>query len=459
MTWKASRVVFAMIIVLVCGTTMGAQQAGPQKLTLNDAIALALKNNLSVRVAGTQVSEAQGTREREFSVLLPRVTGDSFAKLQNSNLAILGVSVPGIPTVVGPFAYYDFRAAANQSLINRQAYHSWKASQDEERAAQLDYQDARDLVIRQTAGYYLAAESALAEVQAAESRVNTSVALKKLAQDQRDQGLATGIDVVRAQVQLARDQQVLLVARDNYETSLLVLARFLGLQPGAPLQLAEQLEFKHVELPSLDQAVQTALLTRPDYRALFSQRESLAQQQKASHDRYYPTFSISGDYGALGRNFGAMPGIGEIQATVSVTLFDRDRNGEQKQLASQAQRLDAQMQDLARGVEEEIRKAVLDLQSTEQQVTVTQQALDLAQKELTLAEDRFRNGVTDNIEVITAQDAVAAAQDDRISALATHADASAALARALGGTEQNYRKYLYAASYPSLQNSGTGEKP
>jgi outer membrane protein TolC len=442
------------IFFFALATNLGGQQLAPERLTLHDAISLALKHNLSVLIAGTQISEAEGTMEREHAALLPRVTGDSLTKRENSNLAILGVSVPGIPTVVGPFSYYDSRIAASQDLINRQSYHSWRASQDQEQASKLDYQDARDLVIRQTAGYYLDAESASAEVQASESRVTTSAALEKLAQDQHDQGLATGVDVVRAQVQLARDRQGLLVARDNYQTSLLVLARFLGLQPGTPLELAEQLEFKRVETPALDEAVHAALLARPDYRSLFSQRESLVEQQKASHDRYYPTFSINGDYGALGRNLSEMPGIGEVQATLSVTLFDRDRSGEQKQLASRVQRLDAQMQDLARGIEEDIRKALLDLESTEQQVVVTQQALDLAERELSLAEDRFRNGVADNIEVITAQDALAATQDDRIAALANHADASAALARALGATEQNYQKYLDASTKQAPANSG-----
>jgi outer membrane protein TolC len=429
-------------LALVAFAILSSAQQGARRLTLEDAIEFALKHNLGVRVAHTQVSEAEGARERQLATLLPHVAGDSLANVQNRNLAVLGVSFPGFPNVVGPFAYYDFRVAATQAVIDRQAYHRWKASQNEEKATKLDYQDARDLVIRQTAGFYLGAAADLAEVQAAGSRVTTSEALEKLARDQHGQGLATAVDVVRAQVQLARDRQSLLLAQDNYQTSLLVLARFLGLRPGTPLELSEQLEFKHVEAPDSDQAVHTALEARPDYRALLSQRESLVEQQKASHARYFPTLSLSGDYGPMGRNFGSMAGIGELQGTISVTLFDLDRNGEQKQLASRLQRLDDQMDDMARGIEQEVRKAVLDLESTEQQVTVTQAALDLSQQELKLAADRFRNGLTDNIEVITAQDALAAAQDDRITALARHADAIAALARALGATEQNYKRYL-----------------
>lgn len=441
MSRTRTTIMIAILAAAACAASASAQQA-PRQLTLNQAVQLALKNNLSVRVAGTQVQEAGGTRERARAALLPRLNGNVLANLENRNLAVMGVSLPGIPTVVGPFTYYDFGIAGSQAIINLQAYHSWKASQQQQDAAKLDYQDARDLVIRQTAGLYLASESTLAEVQATESRVTTSEALEKLARDQHNQGLATGVDVVRAQVQLARDQQTLLAAQNSYQTSLLALARFLGLPPGTPLELAGRLEFHRVELPNLNQAIQAALLARPDYRSLLSQRAALVQQQKASHARYYPTLSLTGDYGALGRNFGSMPGIGEIQATVSITLFDRDRNGEQKQLASRVQRLDDQLADLARGIDEDVRKAELDIQTTAQQVTVAEAGLALAERELQLAEDRFRNGVTDNIEVVTAQTALDEAQDSRIAALAQHADALAALVRALGATEQNYQKYL-----------------
>jgi outer membrane protein TolC len=435
-------------LAAACAVSVSAQQA-PRRLTLNHAVQLALKNNLSVLVAGTQVQEAGGTRQRASAALLPRLNGTALANLENRNLAVAGLSVPGIPMVVGPFSYYDFGIAGSQSIVNLQAYHSWKASRHQEEASRLDYQDARDLVIRQTAGLYLASETAFAEVQASQSRVTTSEALEKLARDQHDQGLATGIDVVRAQVQLARDQQTLLAAQNSYQTSLLALARFLGLPPGTPLELAGQLEFHRVELPDVNQAIQAALLARPDYRSLLSQRGALVQQQKASHARYYPTLSLTGDYGALGRNFGSMPGIGEVQATLSVTLFDRDRRGEQKQLASRVQRIDDQLADLARGIDEDVRKAELDIQTTSQQVTVAEAGLALAERELQLAEDRFRNGVTDNIEVVTAQTALDAAQDSRIASLAQHADAVAALVRALGATEQNYQKYLGETLSPS----------
>ena len=424
------------------GAPLDAQQTAPRRLTLREAIGLALKQNLSVRVASTQVEELEGTRARRRASLLPHVNGDALANRENIDLGAMGISFPTVPSVVGPFNHYDFRLSASQSLLDRHAYHNWKASERQEEAAKLDYQDARDLVIRQAAGLYLDAQASAAEAAAAESRVTTSQTLEKLARDQHAQGLATAVDVVRAQVQLARDQQNLLVARNTYQTSLLVLAHFLGLSPGAPLDLAEPLKFHHVESTDADQALHSALEARSDYAALFKQRDSIVEQLKASRARYLPTLSVNGDYGAIGRGFGSMAGTGEIQGTLTVTLFDRDRAGEKTELQSQLKRLNAQIDDLNREIEQELRKAVLDLESTENQVTVTEAALHLAERELSLAQDRFRNGVTDNIEVVTAQASLASAQDDRIMALARHADSVMALVRSLGGTEKIYQTYL-----------------
>ena len=437
-TGKLMSIVFPFFACILAA----GQQPAARRLSLKDAIDLALNNNLSVLVAGTQVGEAAGTRERALSKLLPHASGDALATLQNRNLQVAGLSFPGLPVVVGPFAFYDFRAFGSQSVVDRQAYHGWKATVQQEQAAKLSYQDVRDLIVRSSAGLYLNSEFSAAEVQVAQTRVETSETLEKLARDQRAQGMATGIDVVRAQVQLARDHQSLLVAQNAFQTSLLELARFLGLAPGMPLELAEHLQFHPMNPPELGAALPAALEIRADYRALTAQRKALAEEQKASRARYLPKFLLSGDYGAIGRSFGTMPGIGEIQGTLSITLFDRDRKGEDQELENRLRRVDAQRNDLARGIEEELRKAVLDLQSTAEQVKVTEAALDLAGRELELAHDRFRNGVADNVEVVTAQDALGRAQDDRLGALARHADARMALVRALGGGEANYQTYL-----------------
>jgi len=418
------------------------------RLTLKEAIERGLRANLTVLLAGTRVTEAQGTAERRKSLLLPHAQFQAPAIYQTVSLAAEGISIPsfpgfpGLPQVVGPFLTYDFRVSASQMLYDPQDYRNWKASQRAEQAARDDLQDARDQIIRQVAGLYLGAESAAAEVVAAQSRVDDSQALLNLARDQHNAGVATGIDVLRAQVQLATDRQSLVEASNSAKQTLLVLARFIGMSPGAPLELAQTLQFGPLAPPPLETALQGALAGRADYLSLLAQRESLEQQIKASHARYLPRLSAGGNYGGIGGSVGHFAGTGAIQSTLTMSLFDEDRQGERRELDSRLKRLDDQLADLRLGVEQEIRQALLNLDSAADEVKVAQEALGLAQQELKLARDRFRDGLTNNIEVITAQDSLARAQENTIIALTRHADAKAALALALGNTEKNYGPYL-----------------
>jgi len=438
----ASRVVF--LALLAAGLAQQAECQTPYRLTLAEAIQKGLQRNLGVLVARARVEEAEGTRERQRASLMPRSYAETPVVLQSRNLQAMGITVPipGFPTVVGPFGTYEARVYVDQPLLDLQSYHAWRATDKQEQSRRNDYQDARDSVVRQIENLYLSAQSAAALVEAAKSRTADSEALYKLAKDRHDNGKATGVDVLRAQVQLATDRQSLLEAGNNAKQALLVLARTIGLSPGAPLELAEALRFEPVETPETGALLNSALASRSDYLSLGTQRQALVEQQKANHARYLPRFSVDANYGPIGRNFGNFPLTGAAEVSMTVDLFDRDRQGEAKEIQSRVRRVDDQMADLRLGIEQDLRGALLDLDSAAGEVAVAKQGLDLAQTELTLARDRFQEGVTDNLEVITAQDAVARAQQNYITALTRHVDAKSALARALGNTEKTYEHDL-----------------
>ncbi len=443
MKYRYRIVVTLLLASLICGRISPAQELAPYRLTLRDAIQRALQQNLNVLVANTQVEEAGGTRTRRLSAaLLPRVTAQSYANYQNRSLIAFGITAPGFPSVIGPFSNYDFRVYAQQNLVDLQSYRSWKASDHALEASKMDYQDARDLIIRAIASLYLNAQSAAARVDAAQSRVTDSDVLYKLAKDKHDAGTATGVDVLRSQVQLANDKQALLVAQTQYKDSLFALARNLGMSPSAPLELAESLQYRPLSRPLAESLVASALLERPDYLSLASEREGLVEQQRASHARYFPKLSINGNYGELGRSIGGVQGIGVIQGQIDFTVFDRDRSGEAQELASRVKRVDDQIADLRRGIEEDIQEALLNLESTAEQVAVAKDGQELAERELQLSQDRFQSGTTNNVEVVTAQDELARAQENYIVAVSAHVDAKFALARAVGDTEKNIGQYL-----------------
>ena len=172
----------------------------------------------------TQVQEDEGAKQRSLSAaLLPRVNAEAYANYQNRNLRAFGISVPGLPlpNVVGPFSNYDFRIYAQQNVVDLQSYRALKASERSLDAGRMDERDTRDLIVRVIAGLYLNGQSAQARVAAAQTRVTDSSTLLKLAKDKHDAGTATGVDVLRAQVQLANDKQALLEAENQYQQSLL----------------------------------------------------------------------------------------------------------------------------------------------------------------------------------------------------------------------------------------------
>jgi outer membrane protein TolC len=430
-----------LIALLSSFCAISAAQA-PERLTLHDAIQKALAANLNGRLASTRIDEAEGTRLRRLSAaMLPQVSAQTYANVQNRDLRAFGISLPGMPEVVGPFSNYDFRVYAQQNLFDPASRHALKSSERAVDADKLDYRDARDMIVRLTAALYLNAESASARSEAASSRVSDSDALYKLARDKHDAGTATGVDVLRAQVQLANDKQALLITQNQYKQSLLALERDLGITPGGSLELAESLHFTALKPDEVESLIQSALTQRADYLSLASQRQGLIEQQLANKARFYPKVSLNGNYGAIGRSIGGVQGTGLIQGQIDFTLYNRDREGEAQEIASRIRSVDEQIADLRRGIAEDVREALLNLDSAAQQVAVATEGEQLARRELELSQDRFKEGTANNVEVVTAQDELARAEENYILAVSSHVDAKFALARSLGDTEANIVRF------------------
>lgn len=432
------------ILAMILAATDAACADSPlgYTLSLDEAITRGLQANVYVLTAGTRMGEANGSRERRLSAYLPHVRIETPFAYQTRNLKAQGISFPNSPSIVGPFTSYDFRVYGDQTIFDLQSYHSIKASEKDQTARTNDYEEARSQVIRQVAVNYIVAEYTAAKVETAESLVRTSETLEKLARNQRDVGVADGLDVLRAQVQLANDRQNLLAVKNSYQKSLLVLARSIGVDLAARIRLSDRLVFKKLAAPQIEQAVQAALESRPDYLSLFSQRESLEEQLKSSRSRYLPKIIVSGNYGGSGQEISDIEPSYMIQANLVMTLFDLDRKGERLELESRLKRVEQQIADQRLGVEQDIRETLLDLDSADEQVVVAESGLKLAEQELQFASDRFKNGVVNNIEVVKAQDSLSRALDNRVNALAQYTEAKIALAKALGNTEQVYRLFL-----------------
>jgi outer membrane protein TolC len=425
----------------------GTASSTPLALTLHDAIDRGLKTNLGLLVSDSASETARGQRLQALSALLPQIHAQGGETVEQVSLKTLGFnfSFPGvsIPTILGPFHYTDVRAYASWDVYDYSARKNLRSAQEGRRAAQLSVADARDLVVQATASAYLQIIADASRTQAIRFQVETAQALYDRAVDQQNAGTAAGIDVLRSQVELKQQQQRLLAQQNQFDRDKLALGRVIGLPPGQDFNLAESAPFSPLTSLTQDQALGAALLQRPDYQSYQARVRAAEESVKAAHGERYPTAGVTADYGDVGATLASSHGTFDFVASAKVNIFDGGRiSGDEIQAKAALKQRRDELADLAGQIDFQVRAAFLDIRTAADQVTVARDNLDLANQTLTQARDRFTAGVTDNIEVVQAQESVASANDSLIAALYAHNLAKVDLARALGGAEQGIQKLM-----------------
>jgi outer membrane protein TolC len=429
----------------------GSVPSGPAsdqvvRLTLREAISMALKYNLGTIESGENVQIARGQRLLALSNLLPQVTAGASENVQQVNLATFGfngLKVQGIPTVVGPFSYSSVDASFSQTLFSVESIQRFRAARTAEQAAQLSYQDILDVVTLTVGNAYLQIIEAGSRIEAQEAQVRNARALYNQAFDQVQAGTAPRIDATRTEVQLHTEEYNLSIARNNFELAKLALGRAIGLPLGQQFELADTLPYSDISPLSIDDALQIAYKWRSDFRSALGSQKAAAQTLSAAKGERYPTVAVNGDYGDIGPTFGRSHGDFTFQAGIRVPLFTGGRiKGDITQAEAELRQRKAEAENIRGQVDQEIRTALLNLNAAKEQVAVTKQNVELANESLARSKDRFISGVTDSVEVVQAEQALASANDQYITSLYNHNFAKLSLARALGVARTNYQQYL-----------------
>lgn len=425
----------------------GAASPAPLALTLHDAIDRGLKANLGLLVSDSASETARGQRLHALSALLPQLDAKAGETVEQISLKTIGfdLKIPGvnIPTIAGPFHYTDVRAYASWNAFDYNARKEYRSAIESRRAAQLSMMDARDLVVEATASAYLQIIADASRLQAIRSQVETAEALYDRTADQQRAGTAAGIDVLRSQVELKQQQQRLLAQRNQFDKDKLILSRVIGLPNGQEFNLSETAPYAPLTSMTQEQALVAAVAQRPDYQSGQARVRAAENDVQAARGQRYPTAGVTADYGDVGSALNDSHSTFTFVASAKVNLFNGGRIAGDviRTKAALKQRQD-ELADLSGQIDYQVRAAFLDIRTAADQVAVAQDNLDLANQTLTQARDRFTAGVTDNIEVVQAQESVASANDSLISALYAHNLAKVSLARALGGAEQGIQKLM-----------------
>ena len=422
--------------------TQGEVSAEPVNLTLDEAIQRGLKANLGVILSGTQTAAARGERLSQMQALLPSVDASLKETVMQVDLPAEGLRIPGFPTIIGPFGFTDLRASLSWSLIDVASLRNYLAARHNFAAAQLSAQDARDLVVLVVGNAYMLALADETRVTSVEAQVATAKVSLDQAVANHEAGTAPLLDELRARVDSQSLEQQLIVARNAREKDKLALARVIGLPLAQSFTLADKAPYAAFDQLDVDATIRQAHANRKDLAAMVEQAKAAGEQRKSATAGRLPTLTFNGDYGDIGVNLKTSHGTGDATGNLSVPLFDEFAlHGEAQVAQAKLDTAQAQLSDKSAQVDADVRDALLDIASSQKLVEVAKSSVDLATEALSEAQQRYANGVSDNLAVSQAQQSVAQANDQYVTSLYRHNVAKLNLARALGAGE-NYKNYL-----------------
>lgn len=438
--WWKRAMLFAACVAWVTPLQGQTPSGDVLRLSLDEAIRLALQNHLQVLLAREAIQEARGRRSLAQSALMPHLTSAAYQADLTANLAAMGLGpkkIPGLDPFVGPFSRFDARLQLVQSIFNLAAVRRYQAAARALSLARVQEQSAEQQIIVATALAYIAALEAEQEVQAARADLELARRLFELAQHSRQVGVATGVDVARAETHLAAQEVRLAQARTDLETAQLNLLRLIGAPLSSQLQLTDALRLASEPLPSLEEALGRAWSERLELKAAEEQLKIAQLERQAALASWLPSISFFGDYGSSAiRPLETSLPTRSIGLRLDFPVFDGGRTRSEIQIsASRLRQAELRLKDLRAAIEKEVREAHANLQTRREQVEAARKAVELAERELEMAQDRFRNGVASNIEVINAQAALENARKGWIQSLALYNVARLNLAAAMGRPE------------------------
>src|SRR5271163_1308733 len=406
---KGSHIIFyvAFFSLLVAPALVRAQGAtkrselpadaptGVLRLTLDQAVSLALKQNTTAQIAVLTAAQSVQDKNTARAALLPQASLNVTDTVERLNLqAFIGQKFPGFANHAGPFQIFSAGPGFNAAIFDLTLFRRYQAARETMNASKADSLSTREQVILLVVSQYIGTLRAVASVQASQSRVDLAQALYDQAADLQKEGVGTGIDTLRANVELQNEKQRLIEAQNDRDTSLFGLSKLLNLDPRQPLELADSLSFFDTPQPEVEPSIEAALVDRQEWKALAEQLKAAGAEKKASQFSRLPSLRFDGNWSYLGTSTATGIPVYNYAASVNMPLFTSGRiHAEIVRADLEIKKLEQQADDLRNQIALDVKTALLNLQSARSEVQVANLGVKLAQQEVEQAGDRFRAGV------------------------------------------------------------------
>jgi outer membrane protein TolC len=423
------------------GSTPAAATGTTIELTLKRAIERGLRYNLGLIESNQASADVRAGRLRALSALLPQLSARGRQAYEDISFKEIGIKLPPIPgfslpATSGGFGYQDARVGLTQNVYDAQLRGQYRARKDSEQASTFTIRDSRDVVVFAVGTAYLQAIASAARVETAKAQLASATELERQTADRVTSEVSPEIDSLRAQVQKQSAGQRLTNALNQLEKDKLTLGRIIGLPVEQSFTVTDSLSYRPLPEASYEKATEEAKASRADLRSAQLSVRAAEASLRAQKAQRLPVVSLSADYGGGGTNLGNMSQVYSVSGNVSVPIYTGGRiHADIEQARADLERKQAEYEDLKGRIAYDVKVAWLDMQASEAAIKVAEHNRTLADRALMQSLDRYANGVTNYLEVVQGQEAIATAGDNYIESLFSWNVAKIAFARAMGGAE------------------------
>lgn len=431
----------ATVFMLTVALAAAAGSDLPAQLTLAQALNIALSNSTTIREALARLDQVSGRYQQSRSRLLPQMSVSARQNFQTVNLIGIGIDLPSAKGLEGPFGSMDARVFLSQDLLNLANVRAWQSYRSRRESSRLLADDAREVVVLNVVATYLEALKAKATRDTFVNQTKLADELYRLTRDRVTHGVAAELDANRAMQKVNALEQQSQEAAQSYIEAKLSLANILQARITADFEVTDEAAYGTGAPANRDAAVKTALATRADYRAAEASVRAAELQVKSARASRVPTIAMTFGEGQSGNTLVNNVNVYKVQGSIDFPIFTGGRiRGEIEEAEGTLHEAKSLLDQNRSQIETDVLTAISGVEWALKEFGTSAQNITLSRQEVEFTRARFAQGITDNSEVVNAQDRLTQADDAHIRAQYVLGLARANLARSIGAAEKTYRK-------------------
>lgn len=434
------KMLFTLLVGALC-LGGGAEEAAAQmRLTLRQALDLALSENPTIRVAEMEVERYDYVRRQTWGSLLPQLSASG-----NYTRSIVKSEMRG-GLSFGADNTFALQGDLTLPLFAPSVYRTLKMNDTQRAAAVEAARSSRiDLVAEVRKAFYniLLAEQSLAVLRESEATVQRTV---DDTQVQYDHGLMSEYDLLTAQVQLSNLRPTILQTENSIKLAKLMLKMYLSIPEEVEIEVEGELDAMRDEVLAGTDGLTADLSQNSSLRTLELQEELLRRSLRAANAGRLPTLAAFGTASWTGNDMEPFMGFGggddsryfwtnpiSVGVQLSVPIFaGLTRMNRSRELKNQIAQTTLQRTYARQQLDVQVRSALNDLLTARETMFAQELTVEQARKAYRISDTRYRAGAGTILELNSAQLAQTQAQLNFSQAIYDYLTAKAEYDRIVG---------------------------